>query len=98
MVLFTRRAHPADSNTTTAVGGHNNSTDYELRQPNKINRRERRQHDKGEPVHDNRTANSKPSFGQWIKVTWPDILTMILMGALGLGVSCRGMNLLVRGC
>lgn len=30
---------------------------------------------------------TRPSFGQWLKVTWGDILTMILLGALGLGVS-----------
>ncbi|KAI0835187.1 acid phosphatase/Vanadium-dependent haloperoxidase [Hypoxylon sp. FL0890] len=28
----------------------------------------------------------RPSFGQWLKVTWLDILTMICMGALGLGI------------
>jgi diacylglycerol diphosphate phosphatase/phosphatidate phosphatase len=28
-----------------------------------------------------------PSFGQWIKVTGLDILTMAIMGAIGLGVS-----------
>jgi len=30
---------------------------------------------------------TRPSFGQWLKVTWLDILTMIAMGAIGLGVS-----------
>ncbi|KAL9116092.1 MAG: hypothetical protein Q9227_000461 [Pyrenula ochraceoflavens] len=30
--------------------------------------------------------NRRPSFGQWLKVTWLDILTMVLMGALGLGI------------
>ncbi|KAK8177542.1 phosphatidate phosphatase [Phyllosticta citrichinensis] len=30
--------------------------------------------------------NKRPPFGQWLKVTWPDILTMALMGAIGLGV------------
>lgn len=30
--------------------------------------------------------NSRPSFGQWLKVTWLDIITMALMGALGLGI------------
>lgn len=30
--------------------------------------------------------STRPSFGQWLKVTWLDILTFILMGALGLGV------------
>ncbi len=29
---------------------------------------------------------TRPSFGQWLKVTWLDIVTMIIMGALGLGV------------
>ncbi|OTB01696.1 hypothetical protein M426DRAFT_74994 [Hypoxylon sp. CI-4A] len=28
----------------------------------------------------------RPSFGQWLKVTWIDIITMICMGAIGLGV------------
>ncbi|KAI9802104.1 MAG: hypothetical protein M1833_002025 [Piccolia ochrophora] len=30
--------------------------------------------------------NSRPSFGQWLKATWLDIVTMIIMGAVGLGV------------
>ncbi|KAF1948049.1 PAP2-domain-containing protein [Clathrospora elynae] len=30
--------------------------------------------------------NSRPSFGQWIKATWLDIVTMAIMGAIGLGV------------
>ena len=30
--------------------------------------------------------NRRPSFGQWLKATWLDILTMALMGAVGLGV------------
>ncbi|KAI0883104.1 acid phosphatase/Vanadium-dependent haloperoxidase [Annulohypoxylon maeteangense] len=29
---------------------------------------------------------TRPSFGQWLKVTWIDIVTMICMGAIGLGV------------
>lgn len=31
--------------------------------------------------------SSKPSFGQWLKVTWLDIFTMAAMGMIGLGVS-----------
>jgi hypothetical protein len=31
--------------------------------------------------------NSRPTFGQWIKGTWLDILTMAALGAIGLGVS-----------
>lgn len=33
------------------------------------------------------TRNSRPTFGQWLKQTWIDILTMIILGAIGLGVS-----------
>ncbi|EKG12839.1 Phosphatidic acid phosphatase type 2/haloperoxidase [Macrophomina phaseolina MS6] len=32
------------------------------------------------------SLNRRPPFGQWLKVTWPDILTMACMGAIGLGV------------
>lgn len=32
------------------------------------------------------TMAVRPSFGQWLKVTWVDIVTMICMGAIGLGV------------
>lgn len=32
------------------------------------------------------SMNKRPSFGQWLKVTWLDILTMAAMGAVGLGV------------
>lgn len=30
---------------------------------------------------------TRPTFGQWLKFTWQDILTMAVMGAIGLGVS-----------
>lgn len=29
---------------------------------------------------------TRPSFGQWLKVTWLDILTFVIMGVIGLGV------------
>jgi len=32
------------------------------------------------------TWNSRPTFGQWFKATWIDLLTMVAMGAIGLGV------------
>lgn len=32
------------------------------------------------------TYNTRPSFGQWLKATWLDIVTMAAMGAVGLGV------------
>jgi membrane-associated phospholipid phosphatase len=28
----------------------------------------------------------RPTFGQWLKCTWTDILTMVIMGVIGLGV------------
>lgn len=33
------------------------------------------------------SMSKRPSFGQWLKLTWLDILTMVIMGAIGLGVS-----------
>ncbi|KAI8261185.1 Lipid phosphate phosphatase 1 [Colletotrichum sp. SAR 10_77] len=38
--------------------------------------------DKGEPL----TMSRRPSFGQWLKGTLLDIITMICMGAIGLGI------------
>lgn len=32
------------------------------------------------------SMSKRPSFGQWVKHTWLDIVTMAIMGALGLGV------------
>ncbi|ORY72142.1 phosphatidic acid phosphatase type 2/haloperoxidase [Pseudomassariella vexata] len=32
------------------------------------------------------SMSTKPSFGQWLKLTWLDILTMAIFGAIGLGV------------
>ncbi len=29
---------------------------------------------------------TRPGFGQWLKHTWLDIVTMAVMGAIGLGV------------
>ncbi|KAF4985308.1 hypothetical protein FDECE_16656 [Fusarium decemcellulare] len=37
-------------------------------------------------VHDPLPYSRRPTFGQWLKCTWLDILTMICMGAVGLGV------------
>jgi diacylglycerol diphosphate phosphatase / phosphatidate phosphatase len=34
------------------------------------------------------TMSHRPSFGQWLKATWLDILTFVIMGVIGLGV-CR---------
>jgi len=36
--------------------------------------------------HDIYSMQTRPKFGQWLKWTWLDILTMAVMGALGLGI------------
>jgi len=87
MGLFTRRTRPADANTATAVGGGNGQgTVREKPARTGIMGRRERKHT-GTGVHSNGTLNSRPKFGQWIKVTWPDLLTMVIMGVIGLGVS-----------
>lgn len=35
---------------------------------------------------DDASLSTRPTFGQWLKIHWRDILTMIAMGAIGLGV------------
>ncbi|KAI0155534.1 phosphatidic acid phosphatase type 2/haloperoxidase [Pestalotiopsis sp. NC0098] len=37
-------------------------------------------------VAESYSMSTRPSFGQWLKHTWLDILTMAIMGAIGLGV------------
>jgi diacylglycerol diphosphate phosphatase/phosphatidate phosphatase len=84
MGLFTRRARPVDTNTATATGTTPAS-----------NTREKRPHAGGGFMgmlrgrHNGmypETRNSRPTFGQWLKQTWIDIITMIILGAIGLGV------------
>lgn len=79
MKFFNRRSQPADANTSTAVGmeKHNRNTI--------MPRKERK--GKHRADYGDGTLNKRPKFGQWLKVTWPDILTMVVMGVIGLGVS-----------
>ena len=51
------------------------------------------QHHRSEKSHgaahfdvDSGLYNRRPSFGKWLKMTWPDLITMVCMGAIGLGV------------
>ncbi|KAI9741775.1 MAG: WD40 repeat-like protein [Cirrosporium novae-zelandiae] len=48
----------------------------------------RHHHGRREKHYDSESGylNRRPSFGQWLKMTWLDILTMAAMGAVGLGV------------
>ncbi|KAI9890265.1 MAG: WD40 repeat-like protein [Vezdaea aestivalis] len=100
MGLFTRRGHEAhDIGPHTGPGGveptqpalahHDNNHHHEQpghhgmfggRQERRTNRKLSRQSQR------NRTNRSRPTFGQWIKGTWLDVLTMIALGAIGLGV------------
>lgn len=43
----------------------------------------RRHHAKNDGYY---SMSTRPSFGQWLKYTWLDIVTMACMGAIGLGV------------
>ncbi|KIW70219.1 hypothetical protein PV04_02511 [Phialophora macrospora] len=70
MGLFTRRTR-----NTTATG--NTTSGNALRHE----KRSRQPFD-----IDSGNFNRRPSFGQWLKFTWLDILTMAAMGAVGLGV------------
>lgn len=74
MGFFNRRTAPADPNTATATGTHE-------KKPGLFARR-------GHHNVSNGVAswNTRPTFGQWIKATALDIITMACMGAIGLGV------------
>lgn len=71
MGLFTRRAHAAQHPDGPATT-----------QPATTTRTQRRNR---QPY--NYSMATRPSFGQWLKYTWLDIVTMAAMGAIGLGVS-----------
>jgi diacylglycerol diphosphate phosphatase/phosphatidate phosphatase len=59
---------------------HNGTTEAEARPKQHHEKRVKRG-----PIIMN--MSQKPTFGQWLKVTWLDILTMAIMGIIGLGVS-----------
>ena len=80
MKFFNRRTASADGNTATAAGTekHNRNTI--------MSRKERKSRGKTRATYGDGQLNKRPRFGQWLKSTWPDILTMVVMGILGLGV------------
>lgn len=71
MGLFNKKNTAAPADTTAATGTHH---------------REKKASKPGREHGGARSWNSRPTFGQWIKATWLDILTMAIMGAIGLGV------------
>ncbi len=76
MGFFNRRTTPAAADTTTATGTHTGQRKQGL-----FGRGQSRNTHNG-PA----SWNTRPSFGQWIKATALDIITMAAMGAIGLGV------------
>lgn len=77
MGLFNKRTTPAAADTTTATGTHHT---HEKKQ-GVFGRKDRKHVPAGSASY-----NSRPTFGQWIKATALDIVTMAIMGAIGLGV------------
>lgn len=75
MGFFNRRQAPVAADTTTATGAHHE------KKGGIFGRKEPRM-----TSHGSRSWNSRPTFGQWIKATALDIVTMAVMGAIGLGV------------
>jgi len=76
MGFFNRRAAPVDANTTTATGAPVHTEKKGI-----FGRRHDAHTVNGAPAW-----NSRPTFGQWIKATALDIVSMAVMGAIGLGV------------
>ncbi|CAI6340193.1 unnamed protein product [Periconia digitata] len=77
MGFLNRRPAAADANTAAATGTHHE------KKPGLFARKGAH----GSSTHHGAsTFNSRPTFGQWIKATGLDIVTMACMGAIGLGV------------
>lgn len=77
MAIFGRRhANASDTNAATATA---DASTGRHRRREKAHRGDRFNVDSG-------SFNRRPSFGQWLKMTWLDILTMAAMGAIGLGI------------
>lgn len=77
MGFFNRRTAAADPNTAAAAGPHEKKQGIF----SKRNHASAATHHNGTPAW-----NTRPTFGQWIKATALDIVTMAAMGAIGLGV------------
>src|SRR5690242_9415626 len=73
MGLFNKRNTAAPADTAAATGSHH---------------REKKASVFGSKNEHGgaRTWNSRPTFGAWIKATALDIITMAILGAIGLGV------------
>ena len=84
MDKFSRRNGAGGTTATTAEPGtaHGNSTSHTQRRGLFSSDKEARNHHRDDTGY----LNRRPTFGQWLKVTWLDILTMVILGVIGLGV------------
>ncbi|GFP55737.1 PA-phosphatase related-family protein DDB_G0271516 [Trichoderma asperellum] len=78
MGLFGRRAR--SPSRTAAPAADNTTTTTTTRRGWGFGRGGHGSHHQAYSMH------TRPSFGQWLKFTWLDILTMVAMGAIGLGI------------
>ncbi|KAI1848592.1 hypothetical protein JX265_011554 [Neoarthrinium moseri] len=73
MGLFSHKSRQEPGHTSTTTAGASSSRAGLFGK--------RRDH-----VNESYSMATKPRFGQWLKYTWLDILTMVIMGVIGLGV------------
>lgn len=79
MVSYPPHAVTSNDTASTIVSGD------QSRKPGQTGRKHNPSTD---AARDDPIINTKrPSFGQWLKAALPDLLTMIIVGAVGLGVS-----------
>lgn len=76
MGFFNQKTVPAAADTTAATGSH-----HQEKRGGIFGRKEASRGHRGGSSY-----NTRPTFGQWIKATALDIVSMAVMGAIGLGV------------
>jgi len=89
MPFFNKKPQAADANTATAVGSNNASASEKPGLKGLMSRRNRQpvQPTQEQAAYGHDNLNRRPTFGQWLKGTIVDIITMVIMGVIGLGVS-----------
>lgn len=77
--------HPVtSSNDIASTNLNGDQNENQSRKPGQMVRHDRAlDAERDQPI----VNTERPSFGQWLKAAWPDLLTMIIVGAVGLGVS-----------
>ncbi|KAF2428281.1 PAP2-domain-containing protein [Tothia fuscella] len=86
MGFLNRRPRAVDPNTTTSTGAATTTTAPHDHHEKKAHTKAAGTGRGGKHGTYPEALNSKPTFGQWIKGTWLDILTMVIFGAIGLGI------------